>query len=208
MARYLDIHPQNPQPRLISQVVAILQAGGLLAYPTSSGYALACQLGNKSGLNRIRNIRKLDEKHNFTLLFSEFSQIGQFVELDNDVFRLVKAYAGDGYTFILKASKEAPKMMLQPKRKSVGVRLTKDPLSLAILAELSTPLVTSSLILPGAIEPMNQGWLVESELGYEIDILVDTGECGMIATTIVDFTDTEEFVKVLRVGAGDPMPFS
>lgn len=208
MARYLDIHPQNPQPRLISQVVSALQADALIAYPTSSGYALGCRLGNKSGLDRIRTIRKLDEKHNFTLLFSNFSQIGQFVELDNDVFRLVKAYAGDEYTFILKASKEAPKMMLQPKRKSVGVRLTKDPLSLAILAELGTPLVTSSLILPGAIEPMNQGWLVESELGYEIDILIDTGECGMIATTIVDFTDTEEFVKVLRVGAGDSMPFS
>ena len=205
MARYFDVHPLNPQPRAIGQVADIVRAGGLVAYPTDSGYALGCRLGNRDGLERIRALRQLGEKHHFTLVCSEFGQLGQYVQMDNDVFRAVKAATPGPYTFILKATREAPKVMLHPKKKTVGVRIPDHTTALALLAELGEPLMSSSLILPGHDEPMTDGWTVNDDLGHALDAVLDSGDCGLEPTTMVDLSTDE--VEILRVGAGDPTPF-
>jgi tRNA threonylcarbamoyl adenosine modification protein (Sua5/YciO/YrdC/YwlC family) len=204
MARYFDIHPKDPQPRLVAQVVDLLGKQRLIAYPTDSGYALGCALGNREGLERIRTIRQLNERHHFTLVCSEFAQLGRYVEMDNDVFRAVKAATPGQYTFILKASREAPKAMLQPRRKTVGVRIPKHPVALALVRELGEPLVSSTLILPGQEDPLTEGWIVNDEIGPEVDAVID-GECGLEPTTVVDLSGEE--VEILRYGAGDPTPF-
>ena len=205
MARYFDVHPDNPQPRAIAQVAEIVRGGGLLAYPTDSGYALGCRLGNREGLERIRALRGLTERHHFTLVCSEFAQLGQYVQMDNDVFRAVKAATPGPYTFILKATREAPKVMLHPRKKTVGVRIPRHTTALALLRELGEPLMSSTLILPGEEDPMTQGWLVKEELDASLDAVLDSGDCGLEPTTIVEFSD--EGVEILRVGAGDPSPF-
>ena len=205
MARYFDVHPANPQPRAISQVVAILEAGGLVAYPTDSGYALGTRLGNAEGLQRIRTIRELGPNHHFTLVCSEFAQLGQYVQMDNDVFRAVKAHTPGPYTFILRATRDAPKVMLHPKKKTVGVRVPEHVTALALLREIG-PLMSSSLILPGEDDPMVEGWQVLEELGSSLDAVLDSGDAGRDLTTIVDLSDDE--VRVTRVGAGDPSDFA
>lgn len=205
MARYLDVHPDNPQPRALAQVAEIITDGGLVAYPTDSGYALGCRLGNRDGLERIRVLRQLSQRHHFTLVCSEFAQLGQYVQMDNDVFRAVKAATPGPYTFILKATREAPKVMLHPKKKSVGVRVPRHTTALALLNTLGEPLMSSTLILPGASDPMTEGWLVNDELGAQLDAILDSGDCGLEPTTIVDFSDDE--VEIVRYGAGDPSPF-
>jgi tRNA threonylcarbamoyl adenosine modification protein (Sua5/YciO/YrdC/YwlC family) len=205
MARYFDVHPQNPQPRSLSQVAEVVTGGGLLAYPTDSGYALGCQLGNRDGLERIRVLRQLDDRHHFTLVCSEFAQLGQYVQMDNDVFRAIKAATPGAYTFILKATREAPKVMLHPKKKTVGVRVPQHTTTLQLLKVLGEPLVSSTLILPGHTEPMTDGWEVNEELGNQIDAVLDSGDCGLEPTTIIDLSEDE--AVVLRVGAGDPAPF-
>jgi tRNA threonylcarbamoyl adenosine modification protein (Sua5/YciO/YrdC/YwlC family) len=189
MARYFDVHPVNPQPRAIGQVADIVRAGGLVAYPTDSGYALGCRLGNRDGLERIRALRQLGEKHHFTLVCSAFGQLGQYVQMDNDVFRAVKAATPGPYTFILKATREAPKVMLHPKKKTVGVRIPDHTTALALLAELGEPLMSSSLILPGHEEPMTDGWTVSDELGHLLDAVLDSSpatrsrSCGSARAT-------------------------
>lgn len=205
MARYLDVHPANPQPRAIAQVVALLRDGGLIAYPTDSGYALGCMMGNRSGLDRIRGIRDLDARHNFTLVCSEFAQLGQFVQMSNDVFRAIKAATPGGYTFILTATREAPKVMLQPKRRTVGVRIPPHVTALALLRELGEPLMSSTLLLPGSDEPMADGWTVNDEVGHALDAVLDSGDCGNEPTTVVDLTGDE--IEIIRRGSGDPTPF-
>ncbi len=205
MARYFDVHPANPQPRAIAQVAQIVRDGGLVAYPTDSGYALGCGMGNRDGLERIRRIRDLDAKHNFTLVCSDFAQFGQYVQMDNDVFRAVKAATPGAYTFILKATREAPKVMLSPKKKTVGVRIPHNATALALLAELGQPMMSSTLLLRDATEPMTDGWTVKEELDLLVDAVLDSGDCGMDPTTVVDLSDGEPIV--LRVGVGDPTPF-
>lgn len=205
MARYFDVHPVNPQARALSQVAELIRGGSLIAYPTDSGYALGCQLGNREGLERIRTLRQLDERHHFTLVCSEFGQLGQYVQMDNDVFRAVKAATPGPYTFILKATKEAPKVMLHPKKKTVGVRLPQHTTTLELLKVLGEPLMSSTLILPGATDPLTEGWVVDSEVGQFIDALIDSGDCGLEPTTIVDLSGDD--AEVLRYGAGDPAPF-
>lgn len=205
MARYFDVHPQNPQPRAMSQVVDLIRGGGLVAYPTDSGYALGCQLGNREGLERIRSLRGLDDRHHFTLVCSEFAQLGQYVQMDNDVFRAVKAATPGRYTFILTATREAPKVMLHPKKKTVGVRIPVHTTALSLLAALGEPLMSSTLILPGQTEPMTDGWQVNDEVGALLDAVIDSGDCGLEPTTIVDLSDDE--VEIVRYGAGDPAPF-
>ncbi len=204
MAKYFDVHPVNPQPRAIAQVVEILNGGGLVAYPTDSGYALGTRLGNGEGLQRIRTIRGLGPNHHFTLVCSEFAQLGQYVQMDNDVFRAVKAHTPGPYTFILKATREAPKVMLHPKKKSVGVRVPDHTTALTLLREIG-PLMSSSLILPGQEEPMVEGWEVLDELGNSLDAVLDSGDAGRDVTTIVDLSGDEP--EVTRVGAGDPSDF-
>ncbi|WP_345504707.1 L-threonylcarbamoyladenylate synthase [Pedococcus ginsenosidimutans] len=205
MARYLDVHPVDPQPRAISQAVQLVRDGGLLAYPTDSGYALGCALGNQDGKDRIVRIRHLGDKHHFTLVCADFAQLGQLVHIDNSVFRAIKAATPGSYTFILPATKEVPRRLLHPKKKTVGVRIPDDRVVQALLAELGEPLLSSTLILPGETDPMTEGWLVKEELDHQVDAVIDSGECGTEPTTVVDFSSGAP--EVVRVGAGDPTPF-
>ena len=205
MARYYDVHPQNPQPRSIGQVVDLVREGGLIAYPTDSCFALGCSLGNRDGLERIRQIRKLDDKHHFTLVCAEFAQLGQFVQISNAVFRAVKASTPGSYTFILPATKEVPKQLLHPKKKTVGVRIPDHATTQALLAELGEPLLSSTLLLPGHDEPMTQGWEIKEELENQVDAVIDSGDCGTEPTTVVDLSGDEP--EIVRHGAGDPSRF-
>ncbi len=206
MARYFDVHPDNPQPRSINQVIDLLRDGGLIAYPTDSCFALGCQLDNKAGLDRIRTIRQLDDKHHFTLVCHDFAQLGQFVHLDNTVFRAVKAATPGQYTFILPATKEVPRRMLHPKKRTVGVRIPDHRVAQALLTALGEPLVSSTLLLPGQAAPMTQGWEIKEELDHVLDAVLDSGDCGEEPTTVIDFSSGEP--EVVRIGAGDPAPFS
>ncbi|MEV1108615.1 MULTISPECIES: L-threonylcarbamoyladenylate synthase [unclassified Micromonospora] len=205
MARYYDVHPENPQPRVIGQVADLVRGGGLVAYPTDSCYALGCQLGNRDGLDRIRAIRHLDERHHFTLVCRDFAQLGQFVQISNAVFRLVKASTPGSYTFILPATKEVPRRMLHPKKRTVGVRVPRHTVTQALLAELGEPLVSSTLTLPGEDEPMTQGWEIKEQLDHQLDAVLDAGECGMEPTTVIDLSGPEP--EILRRGAGDVSRF-
>ena len=206
MARYFDVHPDNPQPRSIAQVAQIVRSGGLIAYPTDSGFALGCSMGNKDALERIKALRQLDRHHHFTLVCSTFAQLGQYVQMDNDEFRLIRAHTPGPYTFILRATREAPKAMLQEKRRTVGVRIPDHVTGGALLDALGEPLMSSSLILPGHEDAFTDGWVVQDELGHQLDAVLDSGDAGLGPTTVVDFTADE--IEVLRVGAGDPDPFT
>ena len=205
MARYFDVHPENPQPRAIGQAVAIIRDGGLVAYPTDSCYALGCQIGDRAGLDRIRTIRQLDDSHHFTLVCSDFAQLGQLVQLDNAVFRAVKAATPGQYTFILPATKEVPRRLLHPKKRTVGVRIPEHVVTHALLAELGEPLVSSTLLLPGEDEPMTQGWEIKDTLDQVLDAVIDSGDCGETPTTVVDFSSGDP--QITRLGAGDPSRF-
>jgi tRNA threonylcarbamoyl adenosine modification protein (Sua5/YciO/YrdC/YwlC family) len=205
VAKYFDVHPDNPQPRAIAQVVAMVRGGGLIAYPTDSCYALGCQLGDRDGLDRIRSIRHLDDQHHFTLVCGDFAQLGQLVHLDNAVFRAVKAATPGQYTFILPATKEVPRRLLHPKKKTVGVRIPEHVVTHALLAELGEPLVSSTLLLPGDDEPLTQGWEIKDRLDHVVDAVLDSGDCGEVPTTVVDFSSGDPVVT--RRGAGDPTRF-
>jgi tRNA threonylcarbamoyl adenosine modification protein (Sua5/YciO/YrdC/YwlC family) len=205
VARYFDVHPDNPQPRLIDQAVEIVRGGGLLAYPTDSCYALGCQLGNADGLRRIREIRHLDERHHFTLMCVDFAQLGQFVKVSNSLFRVLKASTPGPYTFILPATKEVPRRLMHPKKLTVGVRITDNAVTQALLKSLGEPLLSSTLTLPGDEDPMTQGWEIRNRLDHAVDAIIDAGDCGIEPTTVVDLSGDEP--EVLRVGAGDPSRF-
>ncbi len=205
VARYFDVHPDNPQPRSITQVADIIRGGGLVAYPTDSGFALGCRMGDKDALDRIRTLRKLDDKHHFTLVCSDFSQLGEWVQMSNRDFRAVKAATPGPYTFILAATREVPKAMLHPKKKTVGVRIPDHTTVRVLLDELGEPLQSSTLILPGETDPMTDGWTVADALGNQLDAVLDSGDVGLQPTTVVDLSGDE--VEVVRVGAGDPAPF-
>lgn len=206
MARYLDVHPENPQRRAIGQAVGIIRDDGLVVYPTDSCFALGCQIGNKDGLDRIRTIRQLDDKHHFTLVCRDFAQLGQFVQFtSNAVFRTVKASTPGSYTFILPATKEVPRRLLHPKKKTVGVRIPDHVTAQALLAELDEPLLSSTLLLPGDEEPLTQGWEIKERLDNAVDAVVDSGDCGTEPTTVIDFSTDEP--EIVREGAGDVTPF-
>jgi tRNA threonylcarbamoyl adenosine modification protein (Sua5/YciO/YrdC/YwlC family) len=205
MARYFDVHPENPQKRAIGQVVDLIRNDALVAYPTDSCFALGCQLGNKDGLERIRAIRHLDDRHHFTLVCQDFSQLGQFVHISNAVFRSIKAATPGSYTFILPATKEVPRRLLHPKKKTVGVRIPDHVVTQALLEELGEPLLSSTLLLPDEEEPMTQGWEIKELLDHQIDAVIDSGDCGTEPTTVIDFS--EDTPEVVRIGAGDPTPF-
>ncbi|MBB2988236.1 L-threonylcarbamoyladenylate synthase [Terracoccus luteus] len=205
MARYFDVHPVDPQPRAIAQVVAILRDGGLIAYPTDSCFALGCSLDNPSGKDRIQRIRHLDDRHHFTLVCADFAQLGQLVQLDNAVFRAIKSVTPGPYTFILPATKEVPRRLLHPKKKTVGVRIPHHPVVRELLGALGEPILSSTLLLPGQDDPMTEGWLIKDELDNTVDAVIDSGECGLEPTTVVDWSEGSPVVT--RVGAGDPSPF-
>ncbi|WP_110182023.1 L-threonylcarbamoyladenylate synthase [Nocardioides solisilvae] len=205
MARYVDLHPENPQVRLVRQVVEALRDDALIAYPTDSGYALGCQLGNRDGRDRILRIRDLDERHDFTLMCKDFAQLGQFVKLDNSAFRAIKGATPGPYTFILPATSEVPRRLMHPKKKTVGVRITDHPVVCTLLEELGEPMLTSTLILPGETEPRTMGWDVKEELDHQVDLVLEAGETSAEPTTVVDWS--EGYPEVLRVGSGDPSRF-
>lgn len=205
MARYLDIHPVNPQERLVGQAAKVIRDGGLVAYPSDSGYALGCALDNPTGRQRIIDIRRLDDKHHFTLMCADFAQMGQYVAMSNAIFRALKAATPGPYTFILKATPEVPRKLANAKKHTVGVRISADPLIQELLRELGEPMLSSTLILPGQDAPMTDGWTVKEELDHSVDVVIDTGECGLEPTTVVDLSSGE--AQVVRVGAGDPSPF-
>ncbi|WP_236791388.1 L-threonylcarbamoyladenylate synthase [Amycolatopsis sp. GM8] len=205
MAKYFDVHPDNPQRRSIDQVVGIVREGGLIAYPTDSCFALGCQLGNKDGIDRIRAIRHLDDRHHFTLVCRDFAQLGQFVHVNNAVFRAIKASTPGSYTFILPATKEVPRRLLHPKKKTVGVRIPDHVVAQALLADLGEPMLSSTLLLPDREEPLTQGWEIKDELDHVLDAVIDSGDCGTEPTTVVDFSEDEP--EIVRRGAGDPSRF-
>jgi tRNA threonylcarbamoyl adenosine modification protein (Sua5/YciO/YrdC/YwlC family) len=205
MAKYYDVHPDNPQARSIRQIVDVIKEDGLIAYPTDSCFAFGCQLGNRNGLDRIREIRRLDDRHHFTLVCRDFAQLGQFVQVSNAVFRLVKASTPGSYTFILPATREVPRRMMHPKKRTVGVRVPRHAVVQALLAELGEPLLSSTLLLPDQEEPMTQGWEIKERLDDVLDAVVDSGDCGTEPTTVVDLSQEEP--EILRRGAGDPSPF-
>jgi tRNA threonylcarbamoyl adenosine modification protein (Sua5/YciO/YrdC/YwlC family) len=205
MARYFDIHPATPQRRAIIQIADIVRAGGVIAYPTDSCYALGCQLGNKDGITRIRAIRHLDDRHHLTLVCQDFAQLGQFVYVAKPVFRAIKAATPGAYTFILPATKEVPRRLQHPGKKTVGVRIPRHVAAQAVLAELGEPLVSSTLLLPGQDEPMTQGWEIAGQLGHAVDGVIDSGDCGTEPTTVIDFS--QEKPEILRRGAGGTSGF-
>jgi tRNA threonylcarbamoyl adenosine modification protein (Sua5/YciO/YrdC/YwlC family) len=205
VAKYFDVHPANPQARAIGQVVDVVRNGGLIAYPTDSCFALGCQMGNKAGLDRIRELRRLDDRHHFTLVCGEFAQLGQFVKISNSVFRLIKAATPGPYTFILPATSEVPRRLLHPKKQTVGVRIPDHRVVRALLAELGEPLLSSTLLLPGDESPLTNGWEIKERLDHQLDAVIDSGDCGTEPTTVVDLSQDEP--EIVRVGAGDPARF-
>lgn len=205
MARYFEVHPADPQPRTISQIVEILRAGGIVAYPTDSGYALGWTIGNASAIDRIKNLRDLDDSHHFTLVCRDLAQLSEFVELSNPVFRAIKAATPGAYTFILPATKVVPKKLLSPKRRTVGARIPDNAVAQALVTELGEPLMSSTLLLPGDEDPLSEGWLVKERLDGAVDAVVDAGDCPAWPTTVVDLTGA--VAEILRVGAGDVAAF-
>lgn len=204
--RIIELHPDNPQPRLVRQIVDVLNEGGTIALPTDSGYAIACKLGNKSGMDTIRHIRDLDDKHNFSLLCQSFGQLGELVFVDNKAYRTIKALTPGAYTFILPATKEVPRMTLNKRKKTVGVRLPDHNVTQAIVEELGEPLLCSTLIMPGEDTPLEHGEEVAERLGNQVDIVVDAPVGLEGATTVVDFT--AGYPEVVREGAGDTSLFA
>jgi tRNA threonylcarbamoyl adenosine modification protein (Sua5/YciO/YrdC/YwlC family) len=205
VARYFDIHPAKPQRRAIVAVADIVRDGGVIAYPTDSCYALGCQLGNGDGITRIRSIRHLDDRHHLTLMCQDFAQLGQFVYVANPVFRAIKAATPGSYTFILPATKEVPRRLQHPGKKTVGVRIPRHAVIQALLAELGEPLVSSTLLLPGQDEPLTQGWEIDGQLGHAVDAVIDSGDCGTEPTTVIDFSQDKP--EILRHGAGSTAGF-
>jgi tRNA threonylcarbamoyl adenosine modification protein (Sua5/YciO/YrdC/YwlC family) len=205
VARYFEVHPASPQPRVIVQIADVVRAGGVIAYPTDSCYALGCELGNRDGLTRMRSIRQLGDRHHLTLVCQDFAQLGQFAYISNRVFRAIKAATPGCYTFILPATKEVPRRLQHPGKKTVGVRIPRHVVTRALLAELGEPLVSTTLLLPGEDEPMTEGWEIADRLGDAVDAVIDSGDCGTEPTTVIDFSlDTPEIV---RRGAGDTSRF-
>lgn len=205
MARYFDVHPRDPQPRSVAQVAALLREDALIAYPTDSCYALGARLDSPTGAERIRRIRHLDDKHHFTLVCADFAQLGQLVMLDNAAFRAIKAVTPGPYTFILPATKEVPRRLAHPKKRTVGVRIPDHPFVRALLQALGEPLLSSTLLLPDDDEPMTDGWAIKERLEHEVDAVVDAGDCGTEPTTVVDWSQGSP--EVVRPGAGDAARF-
>ena len=206
MAQFFAIHPENPQRRLIQQAADAIRAGGTVVIPTDSGYALSCALENKSGVDVIRQIRRLDDKHNFTLLCRDLSEISVYARLENQEYRMLKAYTPGTYTFILKATREVPRRLLHPKRKQIGIRVPDNLIALDLLANLGEPLMTSTLMLPGDNLPMTDPCEINDVLGHQVSVVVDGGFCGSEGTTVIDLTG--ELPIVVRQGAGDASAFS
>lgn len=205
MTLYFSIHPDNPQGRLLQQTAEIVRHGGVIALPTDSSYALGCHLGDKAAVERIRAMRGVDDRHHLTLMCRDLSQIGQFARVDNARYRLLKATTPGSYTFILEGTKELPRRVLHPKRKTIGLRIPAHVVTLALLAELGEPLLTSTLIVSGDDAPLTEGWEIQERLDGQIELILDGGRCGMEPTSVVDLTGAQPLL--IRAGLGSLAPF-
>ncbi len=203
--KFFQIHAENPQDRLVKQAVDVIRKGGVIIYPTDSSYALGCRLGDKAALERIRRIRRLDDKHNFTLMCRDLSELGVFAKVNTTAFRLLKAYTPGPYTYILNATREVPRMLMHPKRRTIGLRVPGHPIAQALLAELGEPLMSVTLIMPDADEPLSDPYEIRDLLESQVDLIIDGGYGGIEASTVVSFVDEEP--EIIREGCGDPEPF-
>lgn len=205
MSQFFQIHSENPQKRLIDQAIQIINQGGVIAYPTDSGYALGCRLGEKKAVDRIKRLRSLDDKHNFTLVCSDLSEIGTYAKLENTVFRLLKAHTPGAYTFILHATNEVPRMMLHPKRRSIGVRVPDHAITRALLDALGEPLMSVTLIPVGEELPMTDAEEIRERFSNQLDLIIDGGACHLEPTSVIDLRDVPPVI--MREGRGDTAPF-
>lgn len=206
MSQFFQIHPENPQPRLIRQAVDLLRQGAVIIYPTDSAYALGCHLEDKKAMDRIRRVRQVDDKHNFTLVCSDLSQISAYAKLTNNtLFRILNSYTPGPYTFILNATSEVPRRLLHPKRRTIGIRIPDNAIAQALVAELGEPIMSSTLILPDQTLPMTDPEEIREQLEHQVDLVIDGGHCGFEASTVVDMTD--ELPRVIRRGKGETEPF-
>lgn len=205
VSQFFQIHPENPQARLIKQAVEIIRKGGVVVYPTDSAYALGCQIGDKAAVERVRRLRQLDKTHNFTLMCCDMSQLGVFAKIDTGIFRILKAHVPGPYTFILNGTREVPRLLLHEKRRTIGLRVPQNPILLALLAELGEPLMSVSLILPGDEDPMTDPYEIRQRLEHHVDLIIDGGFGDLKASTVIDLTGDEPVL--IREGCGDPTPF-
>lgn len=205
MSQFFYVHPDNPQVRLIKQSVDIIKNGGVIIYPTDSGYALGCLMDNKNALERIRHIRSLDKKHNFTLVCRDLSEIAHYARVDNQAYRVLKSNTPGAYTFIFKSTKELPKRLMNPTKRTIGIRIPDNAIALALLEELGEPLMTTSLILPGNESTEFDPEEIRDQLENQVDLILNGGYLGESPTTVIDFSEDE--VTILREGAGDLAPF-
>ena len=206
MAQFFDIHPDNPQPRLIRRAVDILLDGGVIVYPTDSSYALGCQIGAKEAMERIRRLRKLDEKHNFTLVCRDLSEITTYAKLDNQAFRMLKSLTPGAYTFVFEGTREVPRRLMHPRRKTIGIRLPDNAICRELLGTLDQPILSTTLILPGEDLPLTDPYEMRDLIGQQVDLIIDGGFCGFEPTTMVDMSG--ETPVLLRVGKGDTTLFA
>jgi len=205
MTQFIQVHPENPQGRLIAQAVSVLRAGGIIIYPTDSCYAMGCHIGDKNAAERIRRIRRLEPSHDFTLMCSDLAEIGIYAKLDNPAFRLLKTITPGPYTFVLKATKEVPRRLLSPKRKTIGIRIADNAIVRDLLESLGEPLISTTLHLPNDEYPLSDPYEMRDILGSQVDLIIDGGYCGIEPTTVVDIL--EDVPKVLRQGLGDSSVF-
>lgn len=205
MSQFFSVHPEHPQPRLMRQAADIVRNGGLIVFPTDSAYALGGQIGNADLLARIRRIRGVDDRHHFTLMCRDLSEIAIYARVDNIQYRLLKATTPGTYTFILEGTRELPRRVMHPKRKTIGLRVPAHPVVAALLAELGEPLLTSTLLLPGEALPLTDAEEISESLGKQVDLVIEAGYCGPEATTVIDLTAGAP--ELLRLGKGDPAPF-
>lgn len=205
MSQFFQVHPDNPQARLVRQAVDIIRGGGVIVYPTDSAYALGCQIGDKAALDRIRRIRRLEADHNFTLVCRDLSELATYARVDNTQYRLLRNNTPGPYTFILKATSEVPRRLMHAKRKTVGLRVPENNIAQALLADLGEPLMSVTLILPGDELPLIDPYEIRDALEHDVDLVIDGGYCGMEPTSVIDLAD--DLPLVLRVGKGDVSPF-
>jgi len=205
VSQYFQVHPDNPQPRLIRKAVEMVRDGAVIVYPTDSAYALGCHLGDKGAMERIRRIRQLDDRHDFTLVCRDLSELAVYAKVDNTAFRLLKALTPGPYTFILQATREVPRRLQNPRRRTIGLRVPDNAVVRALLAELGEPLMSVTLLLPGEELPMTDAQDIREALERQVDLVIDAGACDIHPSTVVDMTG--EVPEVVRVGKGDTAPF-
>lgn len=206
VAKIIEIHPTDPQPRLVKSIVEIIRSGGLIAYPTDSSYAFGCHIGDKKAIDRIHRIRRTDKKHNFTLVCADLSEISEYARVDNWAYRMIKSMTPGPYTFVLPATREVPKRLQNPKRRTIGLRVPDHRLVHAMLDELGEPIISSTLLLPGDDMPLTDPLEIEERIGHEVDAIIDAGPTGIEPTTVLDLSN--DTVEILRVGRGDISQFA